>query len=223
LYCSRSGHSGITFFIFKIKSTHKKPRKVIPKRFLKKVHNYANDLPILYELIQNADNAGASEIKIIYDPTSYSLISLFDSTLKEYCGPAIYFYSNSLFGESDFSSLCYGLSSKTNNPAVIGSKGTGFSAVFHVTDFPIIISGEFMTFVEPTGRLFSQCSPTDPCVRINWTTNSIVSYFPDQFKPFMLNNLGIFDFTTSTSYPGTLIRLPLRTKKELMCPTVKNK
>jgi sacsin len=84
----------------------------------------------LRELLQNADDAGATEIEYVLDTKSYTDKPLLHSELREYHGPAILARNNSVFKDEDFSSLSsVGDSGKRDDPASTGKFGQGFNSV----------------------------------------------------------------------------------------------
>ena len=84
----------------------------------------------LRELLQNADDAGASEIEYVLDTKTYRDTPLLDEGLKEYHGPALVARNNSVFTDDDFSSLSsVGDSRKRNDATTTGKFGLGFNSV----------------------------------------------------------------------------------------------
>lgn len=86
---------------------------------------YSDPAHFIDELLQNADDAGASETKIILHPDKLH-----------------FFHNGADFNIKNVKSiLAYRLSTKTSNE--IGKFGLGFKSVFAVSDNPQIYSGEF--------------------------------------------------------------------------------
>ncbi len=84
----------------------------------------------LRELLQNADDAGATEIEYVLDTKSYGGEPLLSNGLKDYQGPALLARNNSVFRDEDFNSLStVGDSVKVKDPASTGKFGQGFNAV----------------------------------------------------------------------------------------------
>ncbi|KAI9877667.1 MAG: hypothetical protein M1830_003147, partial [Pleopsidium flavum] len=71
--------------------------------------NICRDYPagggILRELLQNADDAGASEMAFVLDTRSHPASNLLNPGLDEYQGPALLAYNNAKFSSKDFESL----------------------------------------------------------------------------------------------------------------------
>lgn len=89
----------------------------------------------LRELLQNADDAGASEIEYVLDTNTYKNTPLLYEGLEEYHGPALLARNNSVFTDEDFSSLSsVGDSRKRNDATTTGKFGLGFNSVSHDLD-----------------------------------------------------------------------------------------
>ena len=87
----------------------------------------------LRELLQNADDAGASEIEYVLDTRFHTNGPLLDEALQEYHGPALLVKNNSVFTDQDFSSLTsVGDSRKRNDATTTGKFGLGFNSVSHI-------------------------------------------------------------------------------------------
>lgn len=85
----------------------------------------------LRELLQNADDAGATEIEYVLDTTNYSSKGPFlHDALVGFGGPALLARNNSIFTDKDFQSLSsVGDSAKRDDPISIGKFGQGFNSV----------------------------------------------------------------------------------------------
>lgn len=88
------------------------------------------------ELIQNADDAGATEVKFLYDSreNAYGTSSLITPELSKYQGPALYVHNNGLFKEQDWKGI-EGImqGNKRRDPVTAGRFGIGFNSVYHIT------------------------------------------------------------------------------------------
>ncbi|PWA31407.1 hypothetical protein CCH79_00002928 [Gambusia affinis] len=99
------------------------------------LRRYPDGGQILKELIQNADDACATEVIFIHDERSYGTESLWNANLGQYQGPALYAYNNAVFTEDDWERIqMAGRSGKINDPNKIGRFGIGFNSVYHITD-----------------------------------------------------------------------------------------
>ena len=88
-------------------------------------------------MIQNADDAGASEVRFLLDPRKHSTEDLFDSGLSKYQGPALYAWNDAVFKSDDWQYLGkIEKSGKKKEVLKVGRFGLGFLSVFHMTGEP---------------------------------------------------------------------------------------
>ena len=180
---------------------------------------YRDGLAILKELVQNADDAEATEVKFIYDERQNSdhRVALFDDTMKDLQGPALWAYNDANFTEDDFHNIIK-LGGKTKETATnkIGKFGLGFNAVYNLTDVPCFISGNNMVYFDPHTTYLGRVLPnkSSPGIKLNLKKKRVkkqIQRLQDQFYPFS----GILDCDLmSDHYDGTLFRFPLRTAQQ---------
>ncbi|KAL5993451.1 hypothetical protein ACLOJK_014376 [Asimina triloba] len=170
------------------------------------VEMYADGPGILFELVQNADDAGASEVIFLLDKTQYGTSSILSPEMAEWQGPALYCFNNSVFSPQDLYAISrIGQDSKLEKPFAIGRFGLGFNCVYHFTDIPGFVSGENIVMFDPHACNLPGISPTHPGLRIRFIGRRIFEQFPDQFAPFLH-----FGCDLQHAFPGTLFRFPLR-------------
>ncbi|CAN8264910.1 unnamed protein product [Cochlearia groenlandica] len=184
---------------------------------------YADGPGILFELVQNAEDAGASEVTFLLDRTHYGTSSLLSPEMADWQGPALYCFNNSVFTQQDMYAISrIGQGSKLEKPFAIGRFGLGFNCVYHFTDIPAFVSGENIVMFDPHANYLPGISPTHPGLRIKFAGRNILDQFPDQFAPFLH-----FGCDLEHTFPGTLFRFPLRNssvaprsqiKKEIYAP-----
>ncbi|XP_021846367.2 uncharacterized protein [Spinacia oleracea] len=168
---------------------------------------YADGPGILFELVQNAEDAGASEVNFLLDKTQYGTSSLLSPEMADWQGPALYCYNDSVFSPQDLYSISrIGQDSKLEKPFAIGRFGLGFNCVYHFTDIPSFVSGENIVMFDPHACNLPGISPSHPGLRIKFVGRRILEQFPDQFTPFLY-----FGCDLQHQFPGTLFRFPLRT------------
>lgn len=87
-------------------------------------------------MIQNADDAGATEVKFMLDRREHpcSQNDLLTPELVHFQGPALYAWNNAVFEDDDWEHIgsMYN-SSKEKEPLKVGRFGLGFLSVFHMT------------------------------------------------------------------------------------------
>ena len=122
------------------------------KQLRKILDEYPDGGQILKEIIQNAEDAEASQMKILYDErcVNQSDGSKGKSFQKYFKGPALCVYNNAQFTKEDWQGIqMINSSVKEFDPVKIGRFGLGFKSVFHITDYPMIISGnKMLVFLE---------------------------------------------------------------------------
>ncbi|GAB4842780.1 hypothetical protein Ancab_012755 [Ancistrocladus abbreviatus] len=168
---------------------------------------YADGPGILFELVQNAEDAGASEVIFLLDKTQYGTSSVLSPEMADWQGPALYCYNDSVFSPQDLYAISrIGQESKMEKPFAIGRFGLGFNCVYHFTDIPSFVSGENIVIFDPHACSLPGISPSHPGLRIRFVGRQILEQFPDQFSPFLH-----FGCDLQHPFAGTLFRFPLRT------------
>ena len=168
--------------------------------------SYPCDVGILKELVQNADDAGATEIHFIYDPRTHAGDQLLSENWKELQGPALCVYNNRPFSEEDLEGIQrLGIGSKTEDPTKTGQYGIGFNAVYHLTDCPSFISnGDTLCILDPHCRYAPGATKTSPGRLIKPIGEEERSDYRDTFPGYLEDH---FDLRMSTMF-----RFPLRKK-----------
>ncbi|XP_021339590.1 sacsin-like, partial [Mizuhopecten yessoensis] len=105
------------------------------------LRGYPCDEGIMKELLQNADDAQATELQFIIDDNTYSTERVFDDEWKALQGPALLVYNDSMFSAKDIQGIQdLGIGSKADDPTKTGQYGVGFNAVYHLTDTPSFLT-----------------------------------------------------------------------------------
>ncbi|KAL5721483.1 hypothetical protein ACHQM5_005125 [Ranunculus cassubicifolius] len=182
------------------------------------VEMYADGPGILFELVQNAEDAGASEVIFLLDKTQYGTSSVLSPEMVDWQGPALYCFNSSIFSPQDLYSISrIGQDSKLEKPFAIGRFGLGFNCVYHFTDIPSFVSGENIVIFDPHASNLPGISPSHPGLRIKFAGRRILEQFPDQFSPFLH-----FGCDLQHPFPGTLFRFPLRSENTASRSRIKN-
>ena len=171
------------------------------------LRDYKDGLTIIKELLQNADDAEATEVNICYDTRQHETKKLFFSGMAEAHGPALIVHNNKSFSEDDFTNITkLAGATKANKVLKIGKFGIGFCSVYHMTDVPSFVSRDKLYIFDPTlsylRKEIKNCSR--PGKKVLFTSKFIANSC--QLSPYD----GLFGFDRS-DYEGTIFRLPFRT------------
>eukprot|EP00105_Crassostrea_gigas_P042862 XP_019927010.1 PREDICTED: sacsin-like [Crassostrea gigas] len=183
---------------------------------------YPDDGQILKELIQNAEDAGASEMKILYDdrPAVQEPSTKRAPFRKYFKGPALVVYNNAEFIEADWTGIKMLYSSiKEFDKTKVGRFGLGFKSVFHITDHPVIISGDQLLVLDPHQDSSKVCQ-TMKLKKLHRYKKMKVE---DCLKAFS----GVFGFDQNTlecgHFNGTIFRFPLRQEETELSDNIYDK
>ncbi|KAH7330503.1 hypothetical protein BKA65DRAFT_404568 [Rhexocercosporidium sp. MPI-PUGE-AT-0058] len=174
------------------------------QRLTTALKNICRDYPaggtVIRELLQNADDAGATEVRFVLDDRTHPTENLIHPSLAQYQGPALLSFNNAVFLDKDFESLSrLGDSLKLNDGATTGRFGRGFNSVYNWTDSPSIISRERLLILDPHQE-WSDGGPVYNFVRDSEDLaikNQMVTY------QFVMDHV-------DQPLNGTVIRIPLR-------------
>ena len=200
----------------------------LTRRLNRLLEEYADGFAVPKELIQNADDAGATEVSFLYDERTNdnAMTGLIDEGMKHCQGPALWVYNDAEFKDEDFENITkLNGATKENYTEKIGKFGLGFNAVYNLTDVPMFVSRNHFVILDPnTFYLGKQIrNKNKPGVKLDTNKNvRRLRRFRNQFKPFN----GIFGCDLhldkeENSYQGTLFRFPLRTKEQAIQSEIK--
>ena len=164
---------------------------------------------ILSELIQNADDARATEFSIFFNTTEYGSNSLLGPQMSKWQGPALYVHNNAVFSQSDFQNLVkLGQASKLEKLSTTGRFGLGFNSVYHFTDLPSFVTGDHVVMFDPHTDYIPRATHQQPGLKLKFSGSRVLEQFHDQFSPYLYFGCDMRSF-----YNGTLFRFPLRRKE----------
>ena len=196
------------------------PYEPITTRLNNILKEYKEGVGVFKELIQNADDAGATKVRFLVDWRYGPTKKLLSSKMEECQGPALWAYNNAVFTDKDFENINkLAGATKLKDVGKIGRFGLGFNAVYHLTDVPSFVSREYFVVFDPNvNHLQSHIKDKSrPGIRINLATNPRpLTAFEDQFQPYHQ----VFDCNAKVTssekfrFDGTLFRFPFRTLKE---------
>jgi hypothetical protein len=185
-----------------------------------RLHNILEEYPpgigIFKEFLQNADDAGARRFAIVFDATAHPTEpeGLLAASMAAWQGPALYVYNDAKFSDGDFESISHvGRSGKHDDTSKIGKYGLGFNCAYHFTDVVSFVTGENLVIFDPHGQ---NLPDGELGLRSNFIDEQLPKHYPAQFAPFMWaeGELDFCECSASEQFPGTLFRLPLRTKEQ---------
>ena len=172
----------------------------------------SEDLSLFKSLLQNADDAKASEVHFVWDWRSFGRQSLMSPEMGRWQGPCLWAHNNASFSPQDFENITQlGAVKSTSRKAQIGRFGLGFNSVYSLTDLPSILSDDVVLFLDPHVHHLKAmgASPAKPGIKLRFLKIDVLDKFRDQFEPYH----GMFgcNLKSSTPYQGTLVRMPFRT------------
>jgi len=169
------------------------------------LRDYPRDMTFLKELLQNADDAGATKLYIILDKRYHSNETVISEKWKELQGPALLFWNNSTFSKEDLKGIQrLGLGSKRDDGDKIGQYGIGFNVVYHYTDCPSFITDNKLCILDPHYRYVMQNKRKRPGGMYK-NLNELWNRFPDMRSIYLQKELNKFPIVG-----GSLFRLPLK-------------
>ena len=210
-----SEHLDISEDTFEDAGQHE-PLTVRLKNILK---DYKDGLTIVKELLQNADDAEATEVNICYDARQHSVNpkSLFFPGMQECHGPALVVHNNATFSQDDFTNITkLAAATKASKPLKIGKFGVGFCSVYHITDVPSFVSQDTLCIFDPTLSYLKKeiKNPARPGKKVKFASRFIAS--SNQLVPYT----GLFGFNPKEAYSGTMFRFPFRTSASELSGTL---
>ncbi|XP_003382551.1 PREDICTED: sacsin-like [Amphimedon queenslandica] len=181
--------------------------------------DYKDGLTIIKEMIQNADDAEATEVNILYDDRTHSTEKLLFKGMAGSHGPALIVHNNSVFKKEDFENITkLAGATKKDQPLKIGKFGVGFCSVYHITDVPSFVSGEWFYIFDPTLKHLKGVvhNESRPGKKVKYQSKFMAQ--SQQMAPYE----NIFEFSSSANYDGTIFRLPFRENASQISSTIYN-
>ena len=186
-------------------------REKLTNRLKRILRAYPCEKELLKELLQNADDAQATEICFILDPRKHPKERIFETCWEPLQGPALCVYNNKPFTKSDIEGIQnLGEEIKGDDPTKTGQYGVGFNAVYHLTDVPSFMSkgdeiGDVLCVFDPHCQYVPDANPQEPG-RMYTDTAKLNEMFPDVFSCYLGEHFTLKD--------STMFRFPLR-KQEM--------
>ena len=93
-----------------------------------------SDILLSQEIIQNADDAGATAVHFYLDSRQHGTDYLVEPKLATFQGPSLLAYNDAVFTDDDWQSIQnMQQSSKVKDTFKVGKFGIGFNSVYHIT------------------------------------------------------------------------------------------
>eukprot|EP00798_Chlamydomonas_sp_ICE-L_P006706 gene6706-3376_t len=147
------------------------------------IGDYPEGFGIMMELLQNADDAGATGngSSPPLNRPSYPTSSILGPAMATWQGPALLAHNDAVFSPMDFQSI---------------------SRIGQDSNF---VSGDHLVLFDPHAKYLPGVNPAQPGLKIAFQRSNLLSQFPDAFNPYLF-----FGCTLQENYAGTLFRFPLR-------------
>ncbi|XP_061081707.1 sacsin-like [Conger conger] len=170
------------------------------------IQAYPSKKDILKELIQNADDAQATEIHFVWDKRKHNTKKTFGDTWNPLQGPALCVYNNKVFSDADLEGIQrLGEGGKHGVQGKTGKYGLGFNSVYHLTDCPSILTGgKWLCISDPNLQYIQHGTELLPGCMYS-LEKEFKDSFSDVYDTFLPSNFKLEE--------GTMLRLPLRTEK----------
>lgn len=165
---------------------------------------YPSKKDIVKELIQNADDAEATEINFVWDKRQHNVEKTFGENWNQLQGPALCVFNNRVFSDADLKGIQrLGEGGKHSTPGKTGRYGVGFNSVYHLTDCPSILTGDKLLCIsDPNQKYIEKHS--------DQASSGIGYKLDDTFKEMYADVYQSFLPDTFRLGEGTMFRLPLR-------------
>ncbi|KAI7808548.1 putative sacsin [Triplophysa rosa] len=167
---------------------------------------YPSKKDILKELIQNADDAEATEIHFVWDKRQHSTQKIFGKKWELVQGPALCVYNNKTFSDTDLRGIQQlGEGGKQGTLGRTGKYGLGFNSVYHLSDCPSILTGDkWLCISDPNLKFVEGVTKESPGCMFS-LEDEFKKSFEDVYHTFLPKMFALNS--------GTMFRLPLRTEK----------
>ncbi|KAF9445202.1 hypothetical protein P691DRAFT_676124 [Macrolepiota fuliginosa MF-IS2] len=170
-----------------------------------------NETQMLIEMLANAADAGARRFIVILDEMPSSSEHLISPNLAAFqLSPALLVYNDARFTEDDFEGLCHtGEGSKRHKGHTIGQFGRGALTMFHLTEFPMLVSSGRAIFIDPSMNNLPDLPRNANNQRMD--LDVLQRFYPGHLD-FIKSLGGLLGYNgqDSMSFPGTMFRLPLK-------------
>ena len=189
-------------------------KEELTQRIRNILRDYPLDVTFLKELLQNADDAKATKMRVILDKRQHRKERVLSEKWgEELQGPALLVWNDKDFSDDDLEGIQkLGLGSKRDNDETIGQFGIGFNVVYHLTDCPSFITrGNILCVFDPHCWYIPGADAACPGRQYNINDKFMkdISDLKSSFLQVAPSRLHL----PNNLNKGTLFRFPLRTEK----------
>ena len=141
------------------------------------IRAYPRSVGIVKEFLQNADDAGATWLRVIWDERKHPRELLPDPRMAALQGPALLFVNDQVFRPADLDAIRrIGESSKSALGPKTGRFGLGFNTAYNVSDHPSFVSGRWAVAFDPHHR---SCTSEGEGTGRRWELADLWQFAPD--------------------------------------------
>lgn len=178
---------------------------------------YPSKKDILKELLQNADDAEATEIHFVWDKRRHGVEKTFGERWNQLQGPALCVFNNKVFSNADLKGIQQlGEGGKHSTRGKIGKYGVGFNSVYHLTDCPSILTGDSLLCISDPNQKYIECYSDKAPAGIGYKLDDkFKNMYADVYQSFLPDKFPLHE--------GTVFRLPLRTGPMATSSNISNK
>jgi len=167
------------------------------------IGSYRPGIGILKEFLQNADDAGATELRVVLDLRTHAGRDLPDDRMTVLCGPALLLANNARFSEVDLQAIRrISEGSKYQSGPKTGRYGLGFNTAYNVTDHPAFVTNDKVCCFDPHRDTVARGDGPGR----GWHLTDAWREFPDWPRLFAAGGLA----EGCDDLDGTIFRLPFR-------------
>uniref|UniRef100_A0A3P9JZ95 HEPN domain-containing protein n=1 Tax=Oryzias latipes TaxID=8090 RepID=A0A3P9JZ95_ORYLA len=181
-------------------------REELAVRIKNIISAYSSKKDILKELIQNADDAEATEIHFVWDKRQHGKEKTFGERWNHLQGPALCVFNNKVFSDEDLKGIQQlGEGGKRETLGKTGKFGVGFNSVYHLTDCPSILTGDKFICISDPNMKYIETQPNNHKLGIGYKlADTFKEMYDDVYRSFLPEQFLLEE--------GTMFRLPLRTE-----------
>lgn len=167
------------------------------------VRKYPKGVGIFKEFLQNADDAGASSLRMVLDCQTYSSNRL-PPEMAVLQGPSLVFVNDRPFSDDDWKRIQQiGNSGKAHDVQKTGRFGLGFNSVYNVTDHPMLLTNGHLGVFDPHKNVVARAHSKPGAA---WRIDQLAAAQSELLTPFLCYGLDL-----QSDFRSTVFRLPLRT------------